>query len=69
MTTVKISSTFKINLPQKICKDMNLKAGQKLILIPIGNSLQLIPRRDINDIRGIMSGANTNYLRDREAEQ
>ena len=64
MTTV--SSKYQICIPKPIREEMDIKAGQKFIIIPKGTVLNLVPKRSINDVKGLLAGANTNNIRDRE---
>jgi len=53
-------------MPKKIREQLHIKADQQFIFIPRGESLQLVPKRDIKEMRGIMAGANTDNIRDRD---
>jgi AbrB family looped-hinge helix DNA binding protein len=66
MYTATISSKFQISIPKKLREEMHLKAGQKFNFILHGHTLQLVPKRNIADLRGLLSGANTEQVRDRK---
>jgi AbrB family looped-hinge helix DNA binding protein len=65
MYTVTISPKFQICIPKALRNELHIKAGQKFIIILHANSLQLVPKRDLADVRGIMSGAHRENIRDR----
>lgn len=65
MHSVRLTTKFQIGIPKALRDQMALKAGQEFVLVPKGNTLMLIPRRDIDDLRGMMSGANTEHVRER----
>lgn len=60
-----ISSKFQISVPKKIREQLQIKPGQQFIFIPKGDCLELVPKRNIKDMRGILKGANTKNTRDR----
>jgi AbrB family looped-hinge helix DNA binding protein len=60
-----ISSKFQINVPKKVREQLHIKPGQQFIFIPKGDCLELVPKRDINEMRGVLAGANTKNIRDR----
>ena len=65
MHIAKISSKFQICVPKLIRKQLHMKAGQQYILIAKGECLELVPKKNIQDFRGILAGANTEQVRDR----
>lgn len=65
MHTATISSKFQICVPKKIREQLHIKPGQQFVFIAKGNCLELVPKRDITDLRGILAGANTKNTRDR----
>ena len=69
MYTATISSKFQISIPKKIREQLHIKPGQKFIFISKGECLELAPKRDIKEMRGILAGANTNTIRDRSDRQ
>ncbi len=60
-----ISSKFQISIPKKIREELHIKSGQQFIFIARGNCLELVPKRNIKDLRGSLTGANTDNIRDR----
>jgi AbrB family looped-hinge helix DNA binding protein len=66
METATLSSKFQLCIPKAIRKELHLKAGQKFVCISKNNGLYLVPKKDINDIRGILIGANVKNYRDRQ---
>lgn len=66
MHATTISSKFQISIPKQIREQLHIKPGQQFIFIAKGDCLELVPKRDIQDMRGIMAGANTENTRDRD---
>lgn len=65
MHTTTLSSKFQIVIPKAIRESMHYQAGEKFLLIPKGNVLQMIPQLHLNDIEGLLEGANITNIRDR----
>lgn len=66
METTTISAKYQISIPKKIRQQMHWEAGQKLVFIPIGKTLRLVPQKSIEDIYGLAKGADTKHYRDRD---
>lgn len=60
-----ISSKFQISVPKKIREQLHIKPGQQFIFILKGECLELVPKRDIKNVRGILAGVDTKNIRDR----
>jgi AbrB family looped-hinge helix DNA binding protein len=69
MQIATISSKFQISIPKKIREQLHIKPGQQFIFILKGDGLELVPKRNIKDVRGILSGANVDNIRDRENDR
>ena len=64
MEAVKISPKFQIVIPLKVRKSLKLKPGQKVQIIQYGNRIELIPERNILEMRGFIKGINSDFERD-----
>jgi len=60
-----ISSKFQISIPKKIREQLHIKPGQQFIFIAKGEGLEIVPKRDIKEMKGVLAGANTQHVRDR----
>lgn len=65
MFTATISSKFQISVPKKIREQLHIKPGQQFIFVLKGDCLELVPKRDVKEVRGILKGANVKNVRDR----
>lgn len=65
MPAVKLSETFDVSIPVELRVAMNLKPGQQFAVIPVGNTLSLVPVPDLDELIGIAEGADTDTYRDR----
>ena len=64
MQTVTVSPKFQIVIPKSIRKSMGLLPGQKLKVIENEGRIELIPDRDISELKGYLKGINTNFERE-----
>ncbi len=54
-----------LQLPTHICQQLHLTAGQQFVCLIKGQSIYLIPQKNIKEIKGLLKGANTDNIRDR----
>lgn len=65
MASITLSSKFQLSIPKAVRDEMHLRAGQKFAVIPKGDTIVLVPIRDLNAARGRLKGANPDDYRDR----
>ena len=59
MNTVTISPKFQVVIPQRVREAMGLRSGEKAHVIPYRNRIEIIPVRDIRELRGYLKGIDT----------
>ena len=64
METVKVSPKYQIVIPKKVRESLHLAPGQKVQVIPLGNRVEIIPERDISEMRGFLRGINNSFQRE-----
>jgi AbrB family looped-hinge helix DNA binding protein len=64
MQTVTVSPKFQIVIPKAIREAMRLRPGQKLKVIEYEGRIELIPDRDIAELKGFLKGINTDFDRE-----
>ncbi len=64
MEAVKISPKFQVVIPKRIRDSLNLRPGQKLQIMEIGNRIELIPERGIEEMEGFLKGIDTEVPRE-----
>jgi len=64
MTTITVSPKFQVVIPKEIRQKLNLKPGQKLQVIQLGDRIEFIILKDIRDARGFLKGINTDINRE-----
>jgi AbrB family looped-hinge helix DNA binding protein len=66
MQTVTVSPKYQIVLPRKVRPTLNLQPGQKMQVVEYEGRLELIPERDIKELRGFLKGINTEFKREED---
>ncbi len=59
MEAVKISPKFQVVIPREVREKLRLVAGQRMQVVAYGNRIELIPEREIVDMRGFLKGIDT----------
>ena len=68
MQTVTLSTKFQVVIPKSIRDTLRLKPGQKMQVVEYEGRIELIPDRDIKELRGFLKGLNTNFQRENDRE-
>lgn len=61
-----LSRNFQISIPKSVREEQHWEAGQEFVFIPKGRGVLIMPVPELDELRGIASGANTDGYRDRE---
>ncbi len=64
MDTVTISPKFQVVIPKNIRDALQLRPGQKMKVIEYNGRIELIPDRDISELKGFLKGINTEFTRE-----
>lgn len=64
MEAVKISPKFQVVIPREVREKLRLVAGQRMQVIAYGNRIELIPERDILEMRGFLRGLDITVERE-----
>lgn len=64
MTSVTLSSKYRIVIPKEARKQMQLKSGMKLDMVVYCGQIALIPVHSIKKLRGSLRGIDTTIIRD-----
>ena len=68
MTTVILSPKYQVVIPKTVREKLNLKPGQKLQIINVGDRIEFVPIQDIKEARGFLKGIDTNIEREGDRE-
>lgn len=66
MSVVTVSSKFQVVIPVEVRHKMNLKPGQKIIVIEKDGVVHMIPEKPLKEMRGFVKGVTTENLREEE---
>jgi len=66
MYTATLTSKFQLSIPKAIREKLKLEAGQQFVFVTKGQTITMVPKRGVEDIRGLLKGANPEGYRDRQ---
>lgn len=69
MLTTTLSPDYQVAIPENLCHQLAIEAGQKFTLIAKGKVLILVPTPSLAAMRGLMKGANGENYRDRRDQE
>ena len=64
MQTVKLSPKYQVVIPKAIRNAMDLKPGQQIQIMQYQDRIEMIPYKNISDMRGFLKGINTEINRE-----
>lgn len=64
MTKVTVSSKYQIVIPNEIRRALGIRKGQTLSMVNMGGVIELVPDRDIREMRGAFPQVTLDDLRD-----
>ena len=66
MQTVTVSPKYQVVIPKAVREALHLRPGQKMQVIEYDGRIELIPERDIKELRGFLKGINTEFEREED---
>jgi AbrB family looped-hinge helix DNA binding protein len=66
MQTVTVSPKYQVVIPKNIRDALKLRPGQKMSVIEYDGRIELIPDRDISELRGFLKGIDTRVEREKD---
>jgi len=64
MSTVTLSPKYQVVIPKEIREALRLRPGQKMQMVEYDGRIEMIPERDIAELRGFLKGINTEFKRE-----
>ncbi len=64
MQTVTVSPKYQVVIPKTVRESLKLRPGQKMQIVEYAGRIELIPERDIKELRGFLKGINTEFTRE-----
>lgn len=66
MQSVTVSPKFQIVIPRPVRDNLHLQPGQKVQIVEYEGRIEIIPERDITELRGFLAGINTAFTREKD---
>ena len=63
---VTVSPKYQVVIPKTIREAFNLRPGQKMQIVEYEGRIELIPERDLKELRGFLKGINTEFKREED---
>ncbi len=64
MQLVTVSPKYQVVIPKRVRETLKLYPGQKMQIVEYAGRIELIPERDIKELRGFLKGINTEFTRE-----
>ncbi len=64
MESVKISQKYQVVIPKKLRETLNLTPGQQVQMIAFEDRIEMIPVRQISEMKGFLKGIDTTVERE-----
>jgi AbrB family looped-hinge helix DNA binding protein len=64
MESVTVSSKYQVIIPERVRKEAGIKPGDRMAVIVKHNIIHYVPIKPLEATKGIVSGLDTNDLRD-----
>jgi len=66
MQRVTVSPKYQVVIPKSVREALHIRPGQKMQVVEYDGRLELIPERDISELRGFLKGINTAFEREED---
>lgn len=64
METVSVSRNYQVIIPRVVRESMRIKPGKKVQVLQYENHIELIPLRNMKEMRGFLKGIDTTVERE-----
>ena len=66
MDTVTVSPKYQVVIPKRIRDRMKVKKGQKFHVFFFEGRIELVPAKNLKDMRGFLKGIDTKIVREKD---
>ena len=63
MQQVKVSPKFQVVIPKAVREALGIQPGQRLLVVPYGERIELVPVREIGEMKGFLAGMDPRFER------
>ena len=64
MHQVKVSPRFQVVIPKAVREALGIQPGQRLQVVPYGERIELVPVREIGEMKGFLAGMDPRFERE-----
>lgn len=68
MSQVTVSSKFQVVIPKEVRESLKIHKGQKMLVVSRNGMVEIVPQRDISELRGILKGMSIADIREEEED-
>ena len=65
MEQVNVSPKFQVVIPKPVRESLGIRPGQRLQVLAYGDRIELVPVREIGEMRGFLAGMDSRFERER----
>lgn len=69
METVTVSTKYQVVIPKAIREEMKIRPGQRIQAIGYAGRIELVPIRDVRQLRGSLKGMDASDPREHEERE
>jgi len=66
MATTKVSSKFQVVIPREVRELLGIRPGERFQVLPYEGRIELVPIRSMEEMRGFLTGIDTEVQRDED---
>ena len=66
MQSVTVSPKYQVVIPKNVRESLKLRPGQKMQVVEYAGRIELIPEREIKELRGFLKVINTEFKREED---
>ncbi len=66
MQSVIVSPKYQVVIPKNVRESLKLRPGQRMQVVEYAGRIELIPEREIKELRGFLKGINTEFKREED---
>ena len=68
MYQVVVSPKYQVVIPKPVRESLGIRPGQRLEVLPYGDRIELVPVREMGEMRGFLAGMDSRFEREPDRE-
>ena len=61
-----VSSKYQVVIPREVRESLKIRKGQKVLVLARRGMIEIVPERDISELKGFLPGLSTEGIREEE---